>query len=239
MAVSKVGKLLEQRTPSEIDAAQSPALGKNDASHEWAAGLREAVSRFDSARLAQLYGLAVSTYSVGAVLQDIFMPVWQELLKDRRFGRASQWSFLDAFLRARIWQRLQLSDGVGEHRVLLAAAHGQCPELELLSAGLLLNGDKFSITVLSPSQPQDEIAYVCHALQPAVLVLYAESPLSETLLRRVAEMAAALECPVTLAGAGSDLAEAELRGTPIGCIGSSARVMQRRLAGILSGASDT
>ena len=239
VSVSKVSKLLEQRAASEADTTKAADRPQDDEWHEWAAGLRQAVSRFDSARLAQLYGQAFSTYSVSAVVQEIFMPIWHELRDDRRFGRASQWTFLDAFLRSRIWQRLQLSDGMGEHRVLFAGIPDQCHELELLAAGLLLSGDEFSVNVLGPSQPQDEIAYVCHTLRPAALVLYAATPLSAALLRDLTKMAGLLECPVALTGMGSELAEAELRGTPIGCVGSSARVMQRRLAGILSGASDT
>src|SRR5690606_14140860 len=122
---------LDQRAVRVNDATEASKLQHDGTWHEWGTALHQAVSRLDTTRLAQIYGLAVSTYSVNSVLQDIFMPVWHELLKDRRFGRASQWSFLDAFLRARIWQRLQLSDNAGEHRALIAAVRSQCHELEL------------------------------------------------------------------------------------------------------------
>lgn len=61
------------------------------------------------------------------VFQDIFMPVWQEfLLHQDKFGQASEWLFLDNFLRGRTLQRSQMSRGTAGACVLLAAIPGEC-----------------------------------------------------------------------------------------------------------------
>ena len=54
---------------------------------------------------------------------------------------------------ARALQRLQLARVPGAERVLLSALPGQCRELELLVAGLLLSGDSLAVTVLPLGQP--------------------------------------------------------------------------------------
>ena len=58
------------------------------------------------------------------------------------FGRVSEWLFLDQFLRGKVLLRLQLSRGPWSQRVVLAPLSGQCHELELLVAGLLLGSDE-------------------------------------------------------------------------------------------------
>jgi DNA-binding transcriptional MerR regulator len=239
VAVSKVGGVLTQTAPLDAgsESLSSPRHGGDW--QEWAALLREAVSAFDTDRLSQLYGHAFSIYPVEAVMEDIFLPVWRDLLDDRRFGKASQWAFLDAFLRARIWQRLQLSGNAGKQKVLLAAIPKTSHELELLVTGLLLSHDECVITVLGPDQPQEEISYVCDTLQPAIMVLFADKPLTNASQLHVLRMAGQLACPVALAGPGSMASEDRLRGTAIASLGASGAVMQRRLATFLSGTMDT
>lgn len=239
VAISKVGDLLEQTTSLEAGGESAAGSEHGDDWHEWATRLRQAVSTFDADRLGQLYGQAFSTYSVETTLQDIFLPVWRDLLDDKRFGKASQWVFLDAFLRARIWQRLQLSGAAGRQKVLLAAIPKTGFELELLAAGLLLSNDEFFVTVLGPDQPQDEIAYVGNTLQPAALVLFADKPLSEASIRYTTRMAGKLECPVALAGPGSLASESGLQGTAIACLGTTGGMMRQRLARFLAGLLDT
>jgi len=239
VAVGKVGGVLARAMPLDAEGSSTPGPGLGGEWQEWATLLRHAISAFDADRLSQVYGHAFSTYPVETVMQDIFLPIWRDLLDDRRFGRASQWVFLDAFLRARIWQRLQLSGNGGKQRVLLAAIPKATYELELLVAGLLLGNDECVVTVLGPDQPQDEISYVCDTLQPAIMVLFAHKPLTEASLRHVLRMAGQLGCPVALAGPGSVASEAQLRGTVIASLGASGEVMQRRLLTFLSGAMDT
>lgn len=239
IAVSKVGGVLTQKTSLDTNGESRSGLEHDNDWHAWTTRLRQAVGTFDTDRLGQLYGQAFSTYQAETVLQEIFLPVWRDLLDDKRFGRASQWAFLDAFLRARIWQRLQLSGDADRKKVLLAAMPKASHELELLATGLFLSNDEFFVTVLGPDQPQEEIAYVGNTLQPAALVLFADKPLSEASLRYTSRMAGKLECPVALTGPGSLASEDRLKGTAIACLGTTGRSMRQRLARFLAGALDT
>lgn len=239
VAVSKVGGVLTQAAPLDVGSDSLSSPGHDSDWQEWTSLLREAVGAFDTDRLSQIYGHAFSTYSVESVMEDIFLPVWRDLMDDRRFGKVSQWAFLDDFLRARIWQRLQLSGNAGKQKVLLAAIPKASHELELLAAGLLLSNDECVITVLGPGQPQDEIPYVCDTVQPAIMVLFADKPLTNASLLQVLRMAGQMACPVALAGPGSVASEAQLRGTVIANLGASGAVMQRRLLTFLSGKMDT
>jgi len=52
-------------------------------------------------------------------------------------------------------------------------------------------------------------------------------------------LAQTLDCPLFIAGDASDLAENDLAGSSIGCLGNDGPVMQRRLQQFLSGSLDT
>jgi hypothetical protein len=56
---------------------------------------------------------------------------------------------------------------------------------------------------------------------------------------RLERLALTLECPLLLAGDASDMADKQLAGTAIGCLGNEGRLMQRRLQQFLSGTLDT
>ena len=166
------------------------------------------------------------------------MPLWQELLLRRdEPGQVSEWLFLDAFLRARALQRLQL--GGGQTRVLLAALPGHCRELELLVAGLLLGNEDLGIQVLGPGQPLEELPLVCTRVRPQALVLFSNQPPADDLGQQLRRLALALDCPLALAGDAADLAEDELDGSPVACLGNEGRLMQHRLQQFLAGHLDT
>lgn len=239
VAVSKVGSLLERSAASKPESQSDttePAAGEWS---EWQARLRQAVSDFDELRLEQLYGQVFSTYPLTVVFEDIILPLWQELLHRKGFGQASQWLFFDAFLRARVLQRLQLARRPGDKTVLLAAVPDQCRELELLVAGLLLSGESGAVRVLSIGQPLEELSVICQAVQPQALVLYATAPPTDALVGQLSKLVLAVDCPLALCGEGSELAQDRLRGTPIARLGSVGRLMQRRLAQFLGGHLDT
>ena len=147
--------------------------------------------------------------------------------------------FLDTFLRARTLQRLQVMRAQVDERVLLAALPGHCRELELLVAGLLLGGSDVSISVLGLGQPLEELALVCEKVQPQALVLFSNQPPADDFPRVLSRLALTLDCPLVLAGDGADLAEESLSGSPIACLGSEGRLMQRRLQQFLAGHLDT
>lgn len=238
VSVSKVGKILARSHAIKMPA---PVYVEVTASEwgEWQARIREAVGAFDGAQLERLYGQVFSTYPLLVVFQDIFVPVWQELLLRRdEVGRSSEWLFLDAFLRARALQRLQLS-GAGRGDVLLAALPGHCRELELLVAGLLMGSADVAVQVLALGQPVEELGLVCSRINPQALVLFSNQPPADDLPRQLSRLALALQCPLLFAGDAADLVEEDLAGSPIACLGNEGRVMQQRLQQFLAGHLDT
>lgn len=240
VAVSKVGKILAKS--SAIKSASAPVYEEVSASEwgEWQAQLRRVIGAFDEVGLDRLYGQIFSSYPLPVVFQDILMPLWQEyLLRQDEYGQTSEWLFLDTFLRARTLQRLQVMRAQVDERVLLAALPGHCRELELLVAGLLLGGSDVSISVLGLGQPLEELALVCEKVQPQALVLFSNQPPADDLPRVLSRLALTLDCPLVLAGDGADLAEESLSGSPIACLGSEGRLMQRRLQQFLAGHLDT
>jgi DNA-binding transcriptional MerR regulator len=240
VAVSKVGSILTRTSATR--AQTSPSYQETVAGEwvEWQLQVRRAVADFDSTRLEQVYGRVFSSYPMSLVFEQVLLPVWQELLlRQDEFGRISEWLFLDSFLRARTLQRLQLGRQGGRARVLLAAIPGQCRELELLVAGLLLGSDTLDVQVLAFGQPLEELSLVCEKIQPQVLVLFSNHPLAAELPRQLKRLALGLECPLALAGAAAELGEQPLAGTPIACLGSSAQMMQARLGQFLEGHLDT
>ncbi|NWA23429.1 MerR family transcriptional regulator [Pseudomonas gingeri] len=243
VAVSKVGKILAKtsaqaqpiHTPSGI-AAQSIAQAEWD---DWQTQLRVAVSAFDEPALERLYGQVFSSYPLTVVFQNILLPLWQRLQQGGEFGQASEWLFLDTFLRARVLQRLHLVRGLPSQRIVLAALPDQCRELELLVAGLLLGDGDRSVSVLAVGQPFDELTLVCEKVRPEALVLYSNrSPLSD-LPRRLNRLALSVDCAVMLAGDVSELLQERLEGSSIGCLGNDGRLMRRRLQQLLAGRLDT
>jgi len=233
--VGKVGGLLAELPLPSVDSTHAAPACDDDDRVEWRMMLRQALGAFDTARLARLYGHAFSIYPAKVVLQDIFMPVWHELQEGSRLGQASQWAFLDAFLRARIGQRLQLAEDPGRQKIMLAPVSETIRELELLVTGLLVSCDAFDVTVLGAAQPPGELAYVCHAVQPAALVLFVDQALSDTDLNAVIELADLLPCPVALVGHGSTPGKPLLTGTTIACLGDQPSFIRQRLKQIVHG----
>ncbi|MCF7202569.1 MerR family transcriptional regulator [Pseudomonas oligotrophica] len=240
VAVSKVGGILARN--AERQEPQAPSLAEVSGGDwaEWQGQVRAAVADFDEARLDQLYGQIFSTYPLATVFQDVLLPVWQALLLNQDgYGRTSEWLLLDAFLRARTLQRLQLGRIPGRPRVLVAAVPGQCRELELLVTGVLLGNDNLAVSVLPFGQPLDELALVCDKVRPQALVLVANLPPGEAQVRQFGKVALSVNCPVALAGEAAELGQDALRRTAIACLGNSGPLMQRRLLQFLAGQLDT
>lgn len=240
VAVSKVGKILAR---DGLEVASVQAVQKNDEPSEWAQWqiqLRLAISAFDDRQLERVYGQIFAAYPIAVVFQDILMPLWHQLLRHQGdFGQASEWLFFDAFLRARVLQRLQLASVSQSPQVLLVAIAGECRELEILVAGVLIGSDELGVRVLSVGQPFDELTLICEKTRPQALVVFSNhSPTSE-LPRRLNRLALTLDCPLLLAGDASDMAQEYLEGSSIGCLGNEGRLMQRRLQQFLNATLDT
>ena len=240
VAVSKVSKILAR---TESVRLQASALDSDVIPGDWAQWhrqIKQAASNFDEPRLEQLYGRVFSSYPMTVVFEEIFLPVWRELLLHQdQFGQVSEWLCLDGFLRARTLQRLQFASGAAPRKVILAAVPGECRELELLIAGLLLASDDVDVRVLAMGQPLEELTLVCGKIAPVAVVLYSNHPPSPDLPRRLKRLALALDCPLLLAGEGADLAHDGLHGSAVACIGSEGRSMQRGLRLFLEGRLDT
>lgn len=239
VAVSKVGAILSRSvaTRAAEPAEQQAVAGEWG---EWMTQVQRAVSSFDESRLDQIYGQIFSSYPLSVVFQDVLLPLWQQLLlRQGDYGQTSAWLFFDAFLRARVLQRLQLARGQAERRVLLAAVPGQCRELELLVTGLLLSSDAVAVNVLAIGQPLDELPLVCEKFRPQALVLYSNVLPNAMLLRQLAKLTLGLDCPLAMAGEAAEFSEQSLRGSPIACLGNSGKLMQRRLLQFLDGRLDT
>jgi DNA-binding transcriptional MerR regulator len=239
VAVSKVGKILARdQRPGE--SATASRCDTELEWRQWQAQLRLAVSAFDDRELDQLYGQIFSVYSTTVVFQDILMPLWQQLLRHQgRFGQASEWLFFDNFLRSRTVRCLQMACASPAPRVLLSAIAGECRELELLVAGVLMSSDKLAVKVLGVGQPLDELTLICERTRPQALVLFSNRSPGADLPLRLNRLALTLNCPLLLAGDASDLAEQSLAGSSIGCLGNDGRLMSRRLQQFLSGRLDS
>ncbi|MEL7559165.1 MerR family transcriptional regulator [Stutzerimonas chloritidismutans] len=240
VAVSKVGSILSRSaaTRAAVPPEQQEAVAGEWG--EWQAQVQRAVSSFDESRLDQVYGQVFSTYPLPVVFRDVLLPLWQQLLvRQDEFGQTSEWLFLDNFLRARVLQRLQLARAQAQDRVLLAAVPGQCRELELLVAGLLLSSDEVAASVLAIGQPLDELTLICEKVRPRALVLYSNVPANATLLKQLSKLALSLDCPLAMAGEAAEFSQEGLRGSPIACLGNAGKLMQRRLLQFLDGHLDT
>jgi DNA-binding transcriptional MerR regulator len=234
VAVSKVGSILARDQANAHDAFAT------DSAIRWQAQLREAVQRFDAVSLDRLFDQVFACISQDQVFADVFMPVWHDLAAGQgAFGQASEWLFLDQFLRARVFSRLQLTRRQRSRCVLLAPLPGQCLELELLVTGLLLCSDDVGVTVLTPGQPLDELAVVSGKLRPDALVLFSNHAPTAELSKRLSRLAAGLECPLLLAGEAAEMAQESLAGSPVACLGAEVSLMRRRLRQYLAGQLDS
>ncbi|MGC1333716.1 MerR family transcriptional regulator [Pseudomonas sp.] len=241
VAVSKVGKILARSNSLKVTAepVQRPTASSEWA--EWQEQVRRAVHAFDERRLEQVYGQVFSSYPMVVVFQHVLMPVWQELLlRQDAFGQTSEWLLLDSFLRARTLQRQQLlTHQHQESTVLLAAVPGQCHELELLVAALLMASSDIAVQVLGLGQPLEELSLVCEKRAPQAMVLFSNHPPGADTAKRLRKLGLTLDCPLMIAGDASDLLQDALVGTELVCLGSDGRLMQRRLQQYLAGHLDT
>lgn len=239
VAVSKVGKILARNRAAHArpeEAAQPPA---KDHQH-WQNLLRQAAQGFDEARLERVYGQVFASYPLEVVFQEIVMPLWQELrIAHDGFGRLSEWLFFDTFLRARAWQRLQLTRDEQPTRVLLAGLPEQCRELELLVCALMLGSSEVAVSLLAPGHPLEELSLICERMAPDAVVLFSNHAPAADLSRRLARLCLGLDCPLLFAGEASEMAQDSLVGSQVVCLGGEGRLMRRRLQQCLDGHLDS
>lgn len=234
VAVSKVGELLARR--AELDRPESTSQADEYA--QWQSRISEALSAFDERELERLYGQIFSSYPPQIVFNDVFMPLWQLLLRQQdEFGRTSEWLLLDSFLRGRVLQRLNMQ-GATEHAqcVVLVGLPELCHELQLLVTGLLLARSDRAIRVLAVGQPLNELSLICEKVNPQALVLLGTRALSPSRIERLLRVVHGVSCAVWLAGEACELAHDHLLDSSIGCLGCEPGVMSQRLDAYLKGA---
>jgi len=239
VAVSKVGKILARTQQTEAPPPSS--RDEQGEWQQWQERVRQCVREFAEPKLDQVYGQVFSSYPLAVAFEQVLMPVWQELLVHQgHFGQASEWIFLDTFLRARTLQRLRLTADQGQDsRVVLVAIPDQCRELELQVTGLLLGGPQVDVQLLGLGQPLEELSLVCEKLAPQALVLFSNRPPVPALIRQLKRLNNALSCPLLLAGELSETVQESLQSPEIVCLGSDGRLMQRRLQQYLAGHLDS
>lgn len=240
VAVSKVGKILARIAPLQALSHIIPNELVQADYTQWQQQVQAVVNAFDEVQLEQAYGQIFSSYPLTVVFQDIFLPLWKHLLqRHEAFGQASEWLFLDGFLRSRVLQRLLLVRVLQPRRVIVCALNDQCRELELLVTALFLSSADSAIQVLAIGQPFDELALVCERIKPQALVMFSNHAPAPELPRRLKRLALSLDCQLMLAGDTSDLVQESLAGSSIGCLGNVGVVMRQRLKQFLTGNLDT
>ena len=194
VAVSKIGQLLARSQAAQVLSSIVPdSLVQADYA-QWQGQVRTALSNYDDLELARIYGQVFSTYSLNVVFQDIFMPVWMQALQQKEiFGQTSEWVMLDAFLRSRVQQRLNLLRGSLPARVAVAAIDGHCHELELLLSALFLSGGEVGVRVLALGKPFEELTLVCEKIRPQALVLVSNRAPAADFTRRLNRLAMTLQ----------------------------------------------
>ncbi|AZF07291.1 Transcriptional regulator, MerR family [Pseudomonas sp. R5-89-07] len=240
VTVSKIGKLLA-RDDEQAQAvhAERDGVEENQWS-QWQVRLMQAVKAFDDRQLASLYAQVNATYPLHVAFQDVFMPLWNDLLRHQGyFGQASEWLFYDAFLRMQAFEQLNRASTCAAPRLLLAAMPGECRKLELLIAALMLSGDDRVVKVLGMGQPFEELTLVCERMKPLALVVFSNHSHNHDLAGRLNRLGLTLDCPLFLAGAASDLAEEDLQDSAVGCLGNDGRLMPQRLQQFLDGRLDS
>lgn len=240
VAVSKVGKILAKTEPLKVLAQIIPTELVHADYAQWQQQVQVAVKAFDEVQLDQIYGQIFSSYPLSVVFQDIFLPLWKQLLhRHEAFGQTSEWLFLDAFLRSRVLQRLMMARVMQPRRIIVCAMADQCRELDVLLTALFLSSVDSAIQLLAIGQPFDELTLVCERVKPNALVLVSNNSPAPELPRRLNRLAMSLDCQLMLAGDKSELAQESLAGSSIGCLGNDGRVMRQRLKQFLAGNLET
>lgn len=240
VAVSKVGKILAKPAPLQGLSHILPHELVQADHVQWREQLKSAVSAFDVVQLDQVYGQIFSGYPLAVVFQDILLPLWKRLQqRQEAFGQASEWLFFDGFLRSRVVQRLSLARVTVARKVVVCALDDRCHELELLVAALLLSHSDYALQIMPVGQPFDELTLVCERIKPQALVLFSNHAPATQLPQLLNRLAMSIDCQLLLAGEVAELAQENLTGSSIGCLGSEGGQMRQRLKQFLAGSLDT
>lgn len=240
VAVSKVGRILEATRDQDAKTRGPLSVTDSAGQRAWQERLRQASAAFNESLLDELFDKVLAAYPLPVAFDGVLMPVWRDFgARNDAYGQVSEWLFFDSFLRARTLQRLRSISGTCDQHVVLASMPGTCRELELRVAALLMATMSTRITVLAPDQPLEELSLVCGKILPDALVLFSNQKPASDQAKRLLKLGLGLDCPMVVAGEMADIIQADLKGTPIGCLGSDGAVMRERLQRFLQGKLDT
>lgn len=242
VAVSKVASIIDREVATsaapvggyESQGVQAPADFR-----DWQARLVEAVNSSDLARLDRTYGQIHSTFPVATVLRDIAMPVWK-LFRDKAGPErlSGEWSFLDAFLRGRLFQRIgYLRPGLPT--VLLAALPGSGSEFEILSSAALVSEAEANVTYVPTVSSYAELTAMAERSSCDVLMLYGDHALeAHVLSRALPRLEQSLICQVVAVGPVCEVQPDELKRAGITVLGLPGPELVAKTRNLLIGRLD-
>src|SRR4051812_33537356 len=199
-----------------LSAAEAARAARDGDEGDWGPRAGELAATLDAMDAEAAHGeldRLLYTFTLEAVLSDAVLPYLHELGERWASGRASvaQEHFASNLIRGRLlalargWER---GDGP---LALLACAPGEQHDLPLIAFGLALRNRGWRVAFLGQDTPVASLADAAGALDPALAVLSAVTPVPlADHAGELAELARAR--PLALAGAGADAEMAERLG---------------------------
>lgn len=242
VAVSKVASIIDREvvaSRASSDEHDSSIADGSAGLREWQAKLVEAVNSVDLARLDGVYGQVCSTFPVATVLREIVLPVWQ-LFRDKAEPNvvSGQWSFLDAFVRGRLFQRIgYLRPGLPT--VLLAALPGSGQEFEILISAALVAEADTNVTLVPGMSSYAELSALAEQSGCDLLLLYGNHALdADALSKGLPRLEQSLACQIAVAGPICAVQPAELEKAGIKVLAVQGQEVITQVRGLLVGRLD-
>ncbi len=243
VAVSKVASIIDREVAaSQTSAVEHDSANANDSAglREWQAKLVDAVNSVNLARLDGVYGQVHSSFPVATVLRDIVLPVWQ-LFRDKAGpnGVSGQWSFMDAFMRGRLFQRIgYLRPALPT--VLLAALPGSGEEFEVLVNAALAAEADANVTLVPDVSSYAELAAMVEQSGCDLLLLYGNNALdADALSRGLPRLEQSITCQVAVTGPLCEVQPVELERAGITVLAVHGQEMVTQVRNLLAGRLDT
>lgn len=243
VAVSKVASIIDRQVKPA--AVSEPATAANVATadlQQWQGHLIEAVNVFNLRELDLIYGQLQGDYPMSVMFEQVLMPVWRRFLASGPdaalgSGQSGEWSFLDAYLRSRLFQRLSYRRS-GYPRVMLAGLAGPQKELEMLVAAVFIAAAEVDVVYLPEIPSISELTDMAQRCHCDALALYGGRAVEDDLLKNLRRMEQALECPVAVVGALCEVQPAELLSAGMALGGEPSEGLTAKIRLLLAGRLD-
>ncbi|HDZ55979.1 MAG TPA: MerR family transcriptional regulator [Pseudomonas xinjiangensis] len=242
VTVSKVATIIDREA---VPQARSPGSDihpdTTDSSdyQPWQNRLVEVVSQFDIRELERVYGQIFASFPLPVVFAEIVLPVWRRY-REAHLGSdgSGHWTFLDTFLRGKIFQRLGYMRA-DVPLVLLINLPGPQEELESLVVALSIAAADADVAFVPQSFPLTEIAIMAERSRCAAVVLLSERTVdTDMLARHLPRLEQALECPLGIAGKICEIQTPQLEQAGLVCLGDATQALTARVRALLAGRLD-